>query len=43
MEQCFSFTTLQHKHQHKPNFSISSVLENISSVKKPDANQTGGI
>jgi hypothetical protein len=22
-EQCFSLTTNQHKHQHKPNFSIS--------------------
>jgi hypothetical protein len=26
MKQCFSLTTFQHKHQHKPNFSISEAM-----------------
>jgi len=32
MEQCFPLTTFQHKHQHKPNFSISEQGELLSSA-----------
>ena len=33
MEQCFAFITFQHKHEHKPNFSISE--QGVCFLKDP--------
>jgi len=35
IKQCFSLTTFQHKHQHKPNFNINEHAEGLLIKKAP--------